>query len=105
MPEKAQHNWPFPFRRLLFSYSSKPSVPSVAFLRALCVKFRMKTLGWRVDLRNSFEDQVRKRGNECRRIAQRRHHFKLFDAEFVRFFAGFDINFVQRLDMFGDERD
>src|SRR6266446_1129358 len=35
-----QRNWPFFFRRPLFSVSSKPSVLSVVFLRVLCVKFR-----------------------------------------------------------------
>src|SRR6267143_241451 len=35
-----QRNWPFFFRRQLFSVSREPSVLSVAFLRVLCVKFQ-----------------------------------------------------------------
>src|ERR1700682_5681277 len=35
-----RRNRSFPFRRLFLSFSTKPSVLSVAFLRVLCVKFR-----------------------------------------------------------------
>ncbi len=51
------------------------------------------------------DDQIGERGNKCGRIADGGHHFKLFDAEFVSLFAGFDINFMKRFDVFGDEGD
>src|SRR5881296_2863351 len=48
---------------------------------------------------------LRQRLDELRRVVQRRHHFKLPDAESPRRFARLDVNFTQRLDVVADEGD
>src|ERR1700688_5301997 len=49
---------------------------------------------------NSAQDQVFQRGYEVRRVAQRGHHAKCFDAKLFCFFASLDIDFVERFNVF-----
>src|SRR5580704_1867519 len=50
---------------------------------------------------NGPKYQVSQGRHEERRIADGRHHPEYFDAELHGFFPGFDIDFVERLDMLG----
>src|ERR1700692_2876846 len=53
---------------------------------------------------NSAQDQVFQRGYEIGRVAQRGHHAKCFDTELLGFLASLDIDSVEGLNVFGDER-
>ena len=48
-------------------------------------------------------DERSEGGDEVGRIVERGHHLELFDAGGERMLACFDIDLVQRLDVFGDE--
>ena len=50
------------------------------------------------------QDEIFEGGDEVWRVAQSGHHAKSFDTEFLGFLASLDIDFVERLDVFGDER-
>src|SRR5579871_2694594 len=53
----------------------------------------------------SAENDVLERGYKGGRISHSGHHFKLLDAALAGLFARFDIDLMQGLDVFGDERD
>ena len=51
------------------------------------------------------EDEVGKGGNEAGGVAESGSHLELLNAEAGDFFAGFDIDFVESFNVFGDEGD
>src|SRR6266446_2236053 len=53
----------------------------------------------------SAQHEILERGNKQWRITHGGHHAKSFDAQLGRFLAGFDVDFVERFDVLGDERD
>ena|SRR5580693_3845741 len=59
-------------------------------------------VGWRFG-GDGGADERSEGGNEVGRIVERGHHLELLDAGGERMLACFDIDLVQRFDVFGDE--